>query len=53
MIGVRIARGDAEHKMARLHYVRATAKEAKGAATGKRTCLQHAVEGGYKQNTIG
>ena len=23
-----------------------------GAATGKRTCLQHAVEGGYKQNTI-
>ena len=29
MIGVRITRGDAKHKMARLHYVRATVKEAK------------------------
>ena len=29
IIGVRIARGDTEHKMTRLHYVRATSEEAK------------------------
>jgi len=29
MIGVRIARGGAEHKMAKLYYVRATAEEEK------------------------
>jgi hypothetical protein len=35
MIGVRIARGDAKYKIARLHYVRAIAEEAKG------TCRSH------------
>ena len=64
MIGVRIARGGAEHKTARLHYGRKQRRHAgattattngsrEGAATGKQTFLQHAVEGGYKQNTIG
>jgi len=42
MIGVRIARGDAEHKMARLHYVRATAKEAKA------TCRSHHSDNKWK-----
>ena len=42
MIGVRIAKGGAEHKMARLHYVRATAKEAKA------TCRSHHSDNKWK-----
>ena len=33
-IGVAIARGNAEHKMTRLHYVQATAEEAKATSNG-------------------
>jgi len=41
-IGVTIARGNAEHKMARLHYVRTTAEEA------KTTCNSHHSDNKWK-----
>ena len=44
VIDVTIARGNAEHKLARLHYVRATSEEAKA------TCNSHHSDTKWKSS---